>query len=336
MGLNVDIFRPSIGDYNLTSAVLQAILGAQITNTAISTAGDGVLTSAGLVAGQIARTGPSAAYTDTTGTAAAIVTALGAFTSGQTFISRIKNATPYVETIAAGTGVTLPTSVKNPPFSIANYYGVVGGTAASPTVTFVHIGTYPINVTSETANPTTAALTTVGAGTLIAAGINAGITVRSGSTSAFTDTTDSVANILAGVTALIVDGMSVEWVYINNTVAAATLAGAASVTIVGQTVVPPNSWAKYLITRASSTTITMTCIGQGFFPKSGTFVCNQATPVTVADAAVTATSQILVTLKTVGGTVGAIPHVATITPGTGFTIVGVASDTSTYNYQILG
>jgi hypothetical protein len=60
----------------------------------------------------------------------------------------------------------------------------------------------------------------------------------------------------------------------------------------------------------------------------GTFVCNGATPVTVANANLTANSIILVTLKTVGGTVGAIPVPQTVTPGTGFTIAGTASDTS--------
>ena len=68
----------------------------------------------------------------------------------------------------------------------------------------------------------------------------------------------------------------------------------------------------------------------------GTFVCNGATAVTVANAALTANSNVLVTLNTVGGTVGAIPAVKTVTPGTGFTIAGTASDTSTYNYLIIG
>lgn len=68
----------------------------------------------------------------------------------------------------------------------------------------------------------------------------------------------------------------------------------------------------------------------------GTFVCNQATPVVVADTNITANSVVIACLKTVGGTVGAIPAVKTITPTTGFTIAGTASDTSTYNYVIIG
>jgi hypothetical protein len=68
---------------------------------------------------------------------------------------------------------------------------------------------------------------------------------------------------------------------------------------------------------------------------AGTFTLNGATPVTVAAIAITANSQVLITLKTVGGTVGAQPHVQTITPGTGLTVVGTAADTSVYNYAII-
>lgn len=68
---------------------------------------------------------------------------------------------------------------------------------------------------------------------------------------------------------------------------------------------------------------------------SGTFTANGATPVTVANTAVTANSLIIFTLKTVGGTVGAIPRCVTITPGTGFDVNCTASDTSVYNYRII-
>jgi hypothetical protein len=69
---------------------------------------------------------------------------------------------------------------------------------------------------------------------------------------------------------------------------------------------------------------------------AGTYVLNGATPVAVTDTNVTASSVIVMTLKTVGGTVGVQPHVATITVATGFTVVGTAGDTSTMNYLIIG
>lgn len=69
----------------------------------------------------------------------------------------------------------------------------------------------------------------------------------------------------------------------------------------------------------------------------GSFTANQTSAVTVVDAGVTATSVISFTLGTVGGTVGnSGPVVKTITPGTGFTVTALASDTSIYNYLRIG
>jgi hypothetical protein len=71
------------------------------------------------------------------------------------------------------------------------------------------------------------------------------------------------------------------------------------------------------------------------YGSSGTFTANGASAVTVENTAVTADSIIMFTLKTVGGTVGAIPRCVTITPGTGFNVNCTASDTSVYNYRIV-
>lgn len=68
----------------------------------------------------------------------------------------------------------------------------------------------------------------------------------------------------------------------------------------------------------------------------GTFVANGATAVVVADPRVQLGTIIIPSLRVVGGTVSAtLPSVKTITPGVGFTISGLASDTSTYNYVLL-
>lgn len=123
----------------------------QITETAITTVGNGTLTGAALVGGQIARTGPTAAFTDTTQTAAQIVAALPQFVSGATIFFRIKNATLFQQTLAAGNNVTLPGNIVNPPFSAYWAYGVIGGTAAVPTVTIVHMATTPIFGTQNSA-----------------------------------------------------------------------------------------------------------------------------------------------------------------------------------------
>jgi hypothetical protein len=189
-------------------------------------------------------------------------------------------------------------------------------------------------------NPATTALTTVGAGTITAAGIVGGITIRTGSTSAFTDTTDTAAAIIAAAIGSII-GSSWLYTYVNNTVALSTLAAGSGVTLTGALPVPPNSKASFLVAYTSAGAVTMTLVDAGFFPHSGTFTAltggGTGNAVTVANAAVTATSQILITLKTVGGTVSpGTVYVNTITPGTGFTVVNAASDTSVYNYSILG
>lgn len=68
---------------------------------------------------------------------------------------------------------------------------------------------------------------------------------------------------------------------------------------------------------------------------AGTFIANGVTPVTVANAKLTANSVVIFSLKTIGGTVGAYPTLATVTAGTGFTVKATALDTSTYNYAII-
>lgn len=92
---------------------------------------------------------------------------------------------------------------------------------------------------------------------------------------------------------------------------------------------------------ATATSVTMSAasgaviLKQGANGKVGTFVANGVTPVTVNNSSITANSNIIFTLKTIGGTVGAYPAIQTITPATGFTVSCTALDTSTYNYAII-
>lgn len=93
---------------------------------------------------------------------------------------------------------------------------------------------------------------------------------------------------------------------------------------------------------ATSTATTKTSLlvaGFNIYPEGsfvdGTFICNGATNVTVAVPELAATHSILVTLVTVGGTVGALPSVKTRTNGTGFAISGTAADTSIYSYKLI-
>jgi hypothetical protein len=108
-------------------------------------------------------------------------------------------------------------------------------------------------------------------------------------------------------------------------------------------VAAPAPVAATTLTASGTSVLTGAVSGAGFVAAvnavgaaKGTVVINGTAPATVADAAVTANSTIIFTLKTVGGTVGALPAIQTITPGTGFTVAGTASDTSTYNYAVIG
>lgn len=75
---------------------------------------------------------------------------------------------------------------------------------------------------------------------------------------------------------------------------------------------------------------------QDHFETMGTFVANGTTQVVITEPMVTANSSIVITLKTVGGTVSpSVPYIDTITAGTGFTTKATASDTSTYNYVVM-
>jgi hypothetical protein len=338
MSKNITVWSPTTGDLVLTAALLSEILGEEggaIIDTAITTVGAGTLTAAALVGGQIGRTGPTSAYTDTTDTAAAIVTALGGFVAGQTFVTTIKNATAFTQTLAGGTGVSFLGSLINPAMGSNRFFGTVGGTAASPTVVFTHTTTTAIYAPPTITDPQALALTTVGAGTITAAGIIGGITTRGGvQIAAFTDTTDTAANIIAAASNLSIVGGAFVYRYVNNTIFPATVHAGATVTLT-DTVVPANSWADFLVTATSATAVSMVLIGQGYFPVSGTVTANAATPVVVSNAAVTANSQILLTYKS--GTQGATgAFVSASVPGTSFSIKSVASDTAVYNYTILG
>ncbi len=103
------------------------------------------------------------------------------------------------------------------------------------------------------------ALATVGAGTLTAAAILGGDIARGGAqlAAAFTDTTDTAANIISAMGSASPIGASTVFIYQNNTNADATLAGGTSVTLSGNAVVPKLTTASYLVTKTSATAVTM-------------------------------------------------------------------------------
>lgn len=320
--------------YTTTQAIatLGSGAGQQIVNTAITTVGAGVLTGAAIAGGLITRSGPVAAFTDTTDTAVAIVAAIPNAFVGQSFLVRIKNQVNFVDTLAAGVGVTLSgTSTLIPPSSVTTFLVTLTSLTA---VTLLHIGTTLLSNGTPEAITT---LSTVGAGTITGAGIAGQITSRTGSQSntAFTDTTDTAANIIiADLNSHVGDVW--EWTYKNGTNATATITGGTGVTVSGITAVPAGCSARFLVTYTAAATVTIV----GFLitttsTVSGTFTANEATAVVVANTNVTANSTITFGLKTVGGTPAGAPFLSAVTAGTGFSVKTTVGDTSVYNYTII-
>ncbi len=64
---------------------------------------------------------------------------------------------------------------------------------------------------------------------------------------------------------------------------------------------------------------------------------NGTTAVTVLDSRISANNVVVFSIRTLGGTQGALPRVVagSVVPGVSFQVSGTASDTSVYNYAIL-
>lgn len=235
-----------------TGHVLIELAGAaqEIVNTAITTSGAGVLTAAGLVGQLITRSGSAAAFTDTTATALLIVAAIAAPFAGQSFYVTIKNTTAFPETISGGVGVTVTGNAIIPAHSAGTFLLTI------TTLTAVALLGVKISPLTTVAPVVTTALTTNGAGTITGAGIAGGITLRTGATAAFTDTTDTADAIIAARPNIAI-GDSFIYTYHNGISFLATLAGGTGVTVSGFTLVPGQSTAEFLVTYTATSTLTM-------------------------------------------------------------------------------
>lgn len=255
---------PAASTFQTTTGAIAALAStesAPFIVTPITTVGNGTLTAAGLVGGEIVRTGPVANFSDATDTAANIIAALPGAVIGSSFNILLKNATAFTQTITAGAGVTLPLTVIIPAFSVSNYIATV---ATSSTVSLVHIDTTAISIGSNSTAPFITTVSTVGAGTLLAAGFVGSLINRSGSQSGtpFTDTTDTAANIIAACANLVNKiGTAMLIEYSNSTNAIATITGGTGVTVSGVTSIPANTISQFLLTYTAAATLTMVGLG---------------------------------------------------------------------------
>lgn len=227
-------------------------------NTDVGTVGNGTLTGSAIAAGIITRSGPTAAYSDTTDTATNIAAAKPNAVVGMSWPLVIKNTVAFRQTLAAGVGVTLLGQIIVPPLSAGLFLVTYTGTGA---VSIRGLAMVPL---STAALKVTTALNTVGAGVITAAGIAGGVTTRGGVQAAtpFTDTTDTAANIIAAQPNASV-GQSWEWSYRNDTDADAMLAGGTGVTVSGITVVARGAWARFLVTYTAAATVAIVGVAMG-------------------------------------------------------------------------
>ncbi|MFI5113498.1 MAG: hypothetical protein ACHP7J_00035 [Terriglobales bacterium] len=137
---------------------------------------------------------------------------------------------------------TTATGIVQPPRTAYIYSSTVAGKW--------YVMTAPIQEAQGT-------LTTVGAGTVLAATIANGLLLRTGPTSAFTDTTDT-GTLLAAAIPNIGIGQSFEWTYQNSTYSVATLAGGTGVASAATfATVGPGSWATFVFTYSAANTFTV-------------------------------------------------------------------------------
>lgn len=232
--------------------------------TPITTVGNGTITALAISGGYVIRTGPVAAFSDATDTAAAILALFPGSQVGSTFTFNLKNATAFMETITAGTGVTLPPTVLIPPFSETNYLVTFTNvTTGSVALSLTHINTNAIISAPSIVSPYASSLSTGGTtGTILAAMFVGGLISRTAASGNYTDTTDTAVAIIAAMPSLvnkIGTGVLVE--IANQTNFVQTITGGVGVTVSGVTVIPPNTISQFLITYTAAATLTMVGLG---------------------------------------------------------------------------
>lgn len=129
-----------------------------------------------------------------------------------------------------------------------------------PSATTVQTTTAAIAALSATSSSTNVITTinTVGNGTIPAAAMLGRIVSRTGTQSgAFTDTTDTAANIISLLSASAAIGTSFQFRYINNTSQQATLQGGAGVTLSGLNIVTGGAWIDLLVTYSAANAVTI-------------------------------------------------------------------------------
>ena len=284
-------------------------------NTAVTTSVGTTLTGAAIAGGVITRTGPTAAFTDTTDPAANSIGAVTNPTIGQSWILYIKNLTAYTETLSAGSNVTLSGQTVLPGNSTGTFLVTY---SAANTVTIQGIS---VDVQSSIVPEANTAVSNAAGTTLAAAGIVGRLITRSGTSANFTDTTDTGTSIQAAIPNASI-GQSFELRIRNTTAYQQTISGGSGVTVSNITVIPPLSVALYLVTLTATNTVTMFGIETGLLVQPlqqsiGSLTTNGAGTITAATIAAgilnrtVPTSAFTDTTDTAANIIAAVPNATT-------------------------
>jgi hypothetical protein len=254
----MSISPPSGENMAVATAFAPSGVSASQIETAITTVGAGTLTTAALLGGDILRSGPTGAFTDTTDTAA-LIQAAWVGSVGSSFQFVYKNTTAFAATMAGGSGVTLSGNLIVPANMWARYLAVWTGTS---TITIYNIETGQLNPLPD-AKFSTSSVTTGSMAAGLATGAKLCVWTQSGATPG--------AQLFRTAAQLLADqpngrvGMS--WVFrIINTGAGAltpTADGGGTVTITGGAAIAQNTWSDYMMTINTATTATAQYIGNG-------------------------------------------------------------------------
>jgi hypothetical protein len=109
----------------------------------VTIVGAATFTAAQFVGGYIIRSGSTAAYSDTTPTATAIIGAIPNCAVGTAFELTIRNTVAFIETILAGTGVTLSQTTAVAASQCRRYICMVTN-VGTPAVTLYGLGGSPL------------------------------------------------------------------------------------------------------------------------------------------------------------------------------------------------
>lgn len=228
-------------------------------NTAIATVGDGTLTAAALIGGVITRSGSTAAYTDTTATAAQLLAELGSDEPvGKAQLVFIKNTVAFPETISGGAGVTVSGSAVVPPLSVGVF--LLTYSAATPTFTLVGLGSLPI-ANLPAAQFSTAALESAAMTGPQVAGANVVNFLNTGTTPGNLQM-PTATNLVAAIPNAQI-GMSYMLNIRNGSGAAntATITTNTGITLTGTMTIAQNVTRTFVVTLTSLTAVTVQSMG---------------------------------------------------------------------------